>query len=80
MGVYIEHCNGRFPLFFSPYQIALLPVSEDSQLERCRSIADEIMKEFRGDLHVDVFPHETYYCVLMCFSLDHWENEFVNVQ
>ena len=60
MGVFIEHCNGQFPLFFSPYQIALLPVSEDSQLEHCHTIAKEIMDEFRGKLHVDVMPHETF--------------------
>lgn len=66
MGVYIEHCNGRFPLFFSPYQIALLPVSEETQLIQCQQIADAIMKEFRGDLHVDVYPHETFEFVFCC--------------
>lgn len=59
MGVYIEHCNGRFPLFFSPYQVALLPVSEDNQFDYCKEIASDIMKEFRGDIHVDVLSHDT---------------------
>lgn len=59
MGVFIEHCNGRFPLVFSPYQVALLPVSSAAHYERCKSVAAQLMKECGSDLHVDVLTHET---------------------
>lgn len=59
MGVFIEHCNGRFPLTFSPYQVALLPVSSEAHFERCKNVAAQLMKDCGSDLHVDVFTHET---------------------
>ena len=54
MGVLIEHCNGRFPLYFSPYQVALLPVGEESHTKRCEELATQLRKIFRSDLRVDV--------------------------
>lgn len=60
MGVFIEHCNGRFPLYFSPYQVALLPVTEDSHLEYCNELVKEMRKRFRNELQVDVIPPDLY--------------------
>ena len=60
MGVFIEHCNGRFPLYFSPYQVALLPVAEDSHLEYCNELVKEMRKRFRNELQVDVSPPDLY--------------------
>lgn len=54
MGVLIEHCNGRFPLYFSPYQVALLPVGEESHTKRCEELSTQLRKIFRSDLRVDV--------------------------
>ena len=54
MGVLIEHCNGRFPLYFSPYQVALLPVGEESHRKRCEEIADQLRRSFRSDVKIDV--------------------------
>ena len=59
MGVFIEHCNGRFPLAFSPYQVALLPVSSAAHYARCKSVAVQLMKECGSNLLVDVLTHET---------------------
>ena len=64
MGVFIEHCNGRFPLRFSPYQVALLPVSEESHLQYCQEIAAELRKDCRSDLRVDILPTDLFGIVL----------------
>lgn len=58
MGVFIEHCNGRLPLYFSPYQVALLPVSSNTHYEKCKEIASQLTKNCSTDLHVDVFSPE----------------------
>lgn len=60
MGVFIEHCNGRFPLYFSPYQVALLPVAEDSHLQYCNELVKEMRKQFSNALLVDVIPPDLY--------------------
>ena len=67
MGVFIEHCNGRFPLYFSPYQVALLPVAEDAHLEYCNGLVNEMRKQFRSELQVDVIPPDLY-ASLVCDS------------
>ena len=60
MGVFIEHCNARFPLYFSPYQVSLLPVGEDSHMEYCNELVREMRKQFRNELQVDVIPPDLY--------------------
>ena len=58
MGVFIEHCNGRFPLY--PSQVSLLPVGEDSHIEYCNELVREMRKQFRNELQVDVIPPDLY--------------------
>lgn len=44
IGILIEHYAGKFPLWLSPVQIAVLSVHE-SQNEYCQKIKDELIKE-----------------------------------
>lgn len=43
MGILIEHYAGNFPLWLSPIQVAVLPISEE-QNEYAQSIVDELKK------------------------------------
>lgn len=42
LSVYIEHTAGAFPLWLSPVQIAVLPIS-DNQIEYAKSVRDELL-------------------------------------
>ena len=44
MGVLIEHFAGKFPLWLSPVQVKLLPIS-DKYIDYARSIADSLKNE-----------------------------------
>ncbi len=41
LGVFIEHCAGRFPPWLAPVQVRVLPVT-DAQSEGARGLADEL--------------------------------------
>ncbi len=48
IGVLIEHCGGRFPLWLSPEQFALLPISERFN-DYCKNIKDQLAShDIRG--------------------------------
>jgi len=42
-GVYLEHCGGDFPLWLTPIQIAVLPVSE-KVLDYARMVKSDLKK------------------------------------
>lgn len=42
LGVFIEHCEGNFPLWLSPTQIKIIPVRENHN-EYAKKIADELI-------------------------------------
>jgi len=41
MGVYIEHCAGRFPTWLSPEQVTIINIA-DSQSEYCKSLQGKL--------------------------------------
>ena len=41
LGVYIEHCEGNFPLWLSPVQVKIIPVRENHN-DYAKKIADEL--------------------------------------
>ncbi len=41
LSVYIEHCAGAFPLWLSPVQLAILPISEN-QVDYAKSVAQQL--------------------------------------
>lgn len=43
IGVYIEHCNGKFPLWLSPTQVEIMNVTDD-QKDYCRELERELIK------------------------------------
>jgi threonyl-tRNA synthetase len=45
MGVLIEHYAGAFPVWFSPVQVKLLPVSSDKHMEYTQKIFDLLVEE-----------------------------------
>jgi threonyl-tRNA synthetase len=45
MGVLIEHYAGAFPVWFSPVQVKLLPVSSDKHMEYTQKIFDLLTEE-----------------------------------
>lgn len=48
MGVLIEHCAGKFPLWLTPDQLAILPIS-DNQLDWAKEVEKELMlHDIRG--------------------------------
>jgi len=50
MGVLIEHCAGKFPLWLSPVQVILLPIA-DRHIDYCEDIASEMKeKGIRADI------------------------------
>jgi len=44
IGVLVEHYAGRFPLWFSPIQVALLPIA-DRHIEFCNKLKEQMEKE-----------------------------------
>lgn len=51
VGGLVEHFSGRFPLWLSPVQIALIPI-KDEQEEYCRSLRDTLVYEgFRAQVY-----------------------------
>ncbi len=44
IGVFIEHCAGKFPLWLAPEQVAILPVSE-KHINYSRVVLDELIKK-----------------------------------
>lgn len=51
MGILIEHYAGAFPLWLSPVQIKILPISSDKHLDFSHEIAETLKKEgFRVEL------------------------------
>lgn len=50
IGVLIEHCGGKFPLWLSPEQYAILPVS-DKYLDYAQSVQNQLtIAGFRGEI------------------------------
>ena len=50
MGVLIEHCAGKFPLWLTPDQLAILPIS-DNQLEWAKEVKQALtLHDIRGCL------------------------------
>ena len=48
MGVLIEHCAGKFPLWLAPDQLAILPIS-DNQLDWAKEVERELaLHDIRG--------------------------------
>ncbi len=48
IGVLIEHCAGKFPLWLTPEQLAILPIS-DNQLAYAKQVLNELaMHDIRG--------------------------------
>lgn len=48
LAILIEHFGGAFPLWLSPVQIAVLPVSTEKHLKYCQKIAKKLeKKDFR---------------------------------
>ncbi|MCB9798703.1 threonine--tRNA ligase [Candidatus Nomurabacteria bacterium] len=51
LSVYIEHTAGNFPLWLSPTQVLILPVSTEKHLNGARALADEFK---RAGIRVEV--------------------------
>jgi threonyl-tRNA synthetase len=52
LSILIEHTAGAFPLWLSPVQVAVLPIS-DNQLEYAKKVRDELILA-NGDLRIEI--------------------------
>jgi threonyl-tRNA synthetase len=52
LGMYIEHCEGKFPLWFNPVQGVVINVNKESE-EYCQEI-DKIFKENKFRINLDI--------------------------
>jgi threonyl-tRNA synthetase len=44
IGVYLEHTNGRLPLWLAPEQVVVMSLN-DSQLPQCKAFVDDLKRE-----------------------------------
>ncbi len=56
LGVFIEHCSGRFPPWLAPVQLRVLPVTDRNE-DAARGLREELVA--RGIRAETVDPHET---------------------
>lgn len=47
LGVLIEHCGGNFPLWLSPVQVAVLPIS-DKHIDYAKKVVEELANKVLG--------------------------------